>query len=97
MQFNITFKTIFEYVLKKLVLCIQIRFVSTEKTTRIASRASCLLYHNFTMPLINSLYMYNFTSFTDIHAYIYIIPMSFYCINSALTLTKKRIIFYDKK
>ena len=43
MQFNITFKTIFEYVLKKLVLCIQIRFVSTEKTTRIASRASCLV------------------------------------------------------
>ena len=42
MQFNITFKTMFEYVLKKLVLCIQIRFVSTEKTTRIASRASCL-------------------------------------------------------
>ena len=42
MQFNITFKTIFEYVLKKIVLCIQIRFVSTEKTTRIASRASCL-------------------------------------------------------
>ena len=46
MQFNITFKTIFEYVLKKLVLCIQIRFVSTEKTTRIASRASCLYKHN---------------------------------------------------
>ena len=44
MQFNITFKTIFEYVLKKLVLCIQIRFVSTEKTTRIASRASCYYY-----------------------------------------------------
>ena len=44
MQFNITFKTIFEYVLKKLVLCIQIRFVSTEKTTRIASRASCYVY-----------------------------------------------------
>ena len=43
MQFNITFKTIFEYVVKKLVLCIQIRFVSTEKTTRIASRASCLV------------------------------------------------------
>ena len=43
MQFNITFKTIFEYVLKKLVLCIQIRFVSTEKTTRIASRASCYI------------------------------------------------------
>ena len=42
MQFNITFKTIFEYILKKLVLCIQIRFVSTEKNTRIASRASCL-------------------------------------------------------
>ena len=41
MQFTITFKTIFEYILKKLVLCIQIRFVSTEKTTRIASRASC--------------------------------------------------------
>ena len=46
MQFNITFKTIFEYVLKKIVLCIQIRFVSTEKTTRIASRASCL-YKNY--------------------------------------------------
>ena len=44
MQFNITFKTIFEYVLKKLVLCIQIRFVSTEKTTRIASRASCYIF-----------------------------------------------------
>ena len=43
MQFNITCKTIFEYILKKLVLCIQIRFVSTEKTTRIASRASCSL------------------------------------------------------
>ena len=43
MQFNITFKTIFEYILKKLVLCIQIRFVSTEKTTRITSRASCLV------------------------------------------------------
>ena len=43
MQFNIIFKTIFEYILKKLVLCIQIRFVSTEKTTRIASRASCLV------------------------------------------------------
>ena len=31
MQFNISFKTIFEYILKKVVLCIQIRFVSTEK------------------------------------------------------------------
>ena len=41
MQFNITFKTIFKYILKKLVLCIQIRLVSTEKNTRIASRASC--------------------------------------------------------
>ena len=48
MQFNITFKTIFEYVLKKLVLCIQIRFVSTEKTTRIASRASCSFMINNT-------------------------------------------------
>ena len=45
MQFNITFKTIFEYILMKLVLCIQIRFVSTEKTTRIASRASCLIQY----------------------------------------------------
>ena len=41
MQFNITFNTIFEYILKKVVLCIQIRFVSTEKNTRIVSRASC--------------------------------------------------------
>ena len=43
MQFNITFKTIFEYILKKVVLCIQIQFVSTEKTTCIASRASCYI------------------------------------------------------
>ena len=28
---------------RNFVLCIQIRFVSTEKTTRIASRASCLV------------------------------------------------------
>ena len=41
LEFNITFKTIFEFILTKVVLCIQIRFVSTEKTTRIASRASC--------------------------------------------------------
>ena len=48
MQFNISFKTIFEYILNKLVLCIQIRFVSTEKTTRIASRASCYInVHQF--------------------------------------------------
>ena len=40
MQFNIAFKTIFEYILKKVVLCIQIHFVSTEKNTCIASRAS---------------------------------------------------------
>ena len=47
MQFNITFKTIFEYILKKVVLCIQIHFVSTEKTTRIASRASCFIIELF--------------------------------------------------
>ena len=39
MQFNIIFKTIFEYIHKKFL-----RFVSTEKTTRIASRASCVIY-----------------------------------------------------
>ena len=43
MQFNITFKTIFEYVLKKLVLCIQIRFVSTEKTIRASPRVHLVL------------------------------------------------------
>ena len=43
MQFNITFKRIFEYILKKVVLCIQIHFVSTEITTLIASRASCFV------------------------------------------------------
>ena len=57
MQFNITFKTIFEYVLKKLVLCIQIRFVSTEKTTRIASRASCSS-HCYCHPVIYSLSLF---------------------------------------
>ena len=44
MQFNITFKTIFEYILKKVVLYMQIHFVTTEKTTRIASRASYYIY-----------------------------------------------------
>ena len=56
MQFNITFKTIFEYILKKVVLCIQIPFVSTEKTTRIASRASCCICHN----LICTTYIFNY-------------------------------------
>ena len=32
--------------IRNFVLCIQIRFVSTEKTTRIASRASCVIYRN---------------------------------------------------
>ena len=32
--------------IRNFVLCIQIRFVSTEKTTRIASRASCSNYAN---------------------------------------------------
>ena len=41
MQFNITFKTIFEYILKKVVLCIQVRFVSTEKNY--AHRLACIL------------------------------------------------------
>ena len=31
MQFNITFKTIFEYILKKVVLCIQIHFEVPKK------------------------------------------------------------------
>ena len=44
MQFNITFKTIFEYVFKKLVLCIQIRFVSTEKL-RASPRVHLVLYN----------------------------------------------------
>ena len=63
MQFNITFKTIFEYVLKKLVLCIQIRFVSTEKTTRNASRASCSLWLSYVIHK-----QYNFDSDIHIHA-----------------------------
>ena len=47
MQFNITFKTIFEYILKKVVLCIQIRFVNKEETTRIASpRVHLVFYRN---------------------------------------------------
>ena len=55
MQFNISFKTIFEYILKKLVLCIQIRFVSTEKTTRIASRASCFVYYQTPVNISNTM------------------------------------------
>ena len=72
MQFNITFKTIFEYVLKKLVLCIQIRFVSTEKTTRIASRASCfyikvaIFYSEFFQNINqNALILYIITCFKN--------------------------------
>ena len=52
MQFNITFKTIFEYILKKVVLCIQIHFVSTEKTTRIASRVSCFFFFRKKQPIV---------------------------------------------
>ena len=48
MQLNITFKTIFEYILKKLVLCIQIRFVSTEKTTRLACILLCKVIYYIT-------------------------------------------------
>ena len=32
--------------MRNFVLCIQIHFVSTEKTMRIASRASCLQIHS---------------------------------------------------
>ena len=42
MLFNIIFKQYLNIFIRNFVLCIQIRFVSTEKTTRIASRASCL-------------------------------------------------------
>ena len=56
MQFNITFKTIFEYILKKVVLCIQIHFVSTEKTTRIASRASCFKRSNQLVQMLTKSY-----------------------------------------
>ena len=53
MQFNIIFKTIFEYF----VLCIQIRFVSTEKTTLIALRASCYMMSIYDKILQNKLYL----------------------------------------
>ena len=43
MLFNIIFKQYLNIFIRNFVLCIQIRFVSTEKTTRIASRASCSL------------------------------------------------------
>ena len=44
MLFNIIFKQYLNIFIRNFVLCIQIRFVSTEKTTRIASRASCVIY-----------------------------------------------------
>ena len=44
MLFNIIFKQYLNIFIRNFVLCIQIRFVSTEKTTRIASRASCLIH-----------------------------------------------------
>ena len=73
MQFNITFKTIFEYILKKFVLCIQIRFVSTEKNTRIASRASCLFFGCYMPTIFLSLFFfvhYDCLLFVDPH-YLY--------------------------
>ena len=44
MQFNKILKQYLNIFVRNFVLCIQIRFVSTEKTTRIASRASCYIY-----------------------------------------------------
>ena len=52
MLFNIIFKQYLNIFIRNFVLCIQIRFVSTEKTTRIASRASCsfsILFDNETV------------------------------------------------
>ena len=45
MLFNIIFKQYLNIFIRNFVLCIQIRFVSTEKTTRIASRASCYIIY----------------------------------------------------
>ena len=42
LQFDIIFKTTFEYIRKKFVLCIQIRFVGTEK--KYAHRLACILF-----------------------------------------------------
>ena len=53
-------------------MCIQIRFVSTEKTTRIASRASCFLVKLVTYIIIHS----NILLLTCI----YILPFIFHCI-----------------
>ena len=59
MQFNIIFKTIFEYIHKKFrfVHTCTNTFCSTEKTTRIASRASCVIYRIALEVLTNVLYM----------------------------------------
>ena len=53
MLFNIIFKQYLNIFIRNFVLCIQIRFVSTEKTTRIASRASCFSYtHSSTLSVL---------------------------------------------
>ena len=56
MLFNIIFKQYLNIFIRNFVLCIQIRFVSTEKTTRIASRASCsvlqTMYKSLILPII---------------------------------------------
>ena len=61
MLFNIIFKQYLNIFIRNFVLCIQIRFVSTEKTTRIASRASCLIDCQYPVPtnFLETLFMTN--------------------------------------
>ena len=97
MQFNITFKTIFEYVLKKLVLCIQIRFVSTEKTTRIASRASCL---KLLLVVANLCNLRFFCEYTCEHGYDLcfnpiLLKIDIHVRFMMMHVTSKRIVFFS--
>ena len=73
MLFNIIFKQYLNIFIRNFVLCIQIRFVSTEKTTRIASRASCsVLTKRICMhktKYLMSIFKYCFKNYIKLHEF----------------------------
>ena len=68
MLFNIIFKQYLNIFIRNFVLCIQIRFVSTEKTTRIASRASCyIIYINDLSNVTDALFLILFANDASVY------------------------------
>ena len=98
MQFNISFKTIFEYILKKSVLCIQIRFVSTEKTTRIASHASCFnMYLNFTIRVLAHIFFSHIVLLTEkLNNFLSRVNDFMLCSNSQEKLISSHMVLFSR-